>query len=330
MSLPDIRRVAIFSPWGATGGPEALHQLGFTLNTLGVRADMVYFGAEHAVEIEPNQIVCRKPSAPRMAEIYAEYDPQVSATIPLDDHTLVVLPEALANRTAPFRNGVVAIWWLSIDNVYNVWPQFADLEVARACAAAPGLVHLYQSVYSREFLRNLGAVRLHELGDYTSDIFTRQILRAPPEEPLCAYNAAKGGELAQDFFANHPRFEALALRGFSKAQLRDIFRRRLLYVDFGHLPGKDRLPREAAASGSIVFLHRKGAGAFYDDFPVPDFFRFDIEDVASGALAEKLGAVVADPASHWAQQQVFRTGVGWERRLFAQQVMRLLGRRDGV
>jgi len=45
-----------------------------------------------------------------------------------------------------------------------------------------------------------------------------------------------------------------------------------IYIDFGHHPGKDRIPREAAMSGNIVFLHERGAAAFHLDHPLDRFF----------------------------------------------------------
>ncbi len=330
MLLSDIRRVAILCPVGMTGGPEALHQLSYVLNAIGVRSSMVYVGPENAVELQTHRIVCRRPQAPRPMAYYGEYDPQVSAEIPLDAQTLVVLPEAYAARHGGFPNARVAIWWLSVDNAFSAQLPLGEPAVREAIARAPHVTHLYQSVYAREFLRDAGAVQLHALGDHTSALFARQTIEAPPPEPFCTYNGAKGAELAQTFFAGQPDLQAIALKGFSKPQLRDLFRSRLLYVDFGHQPGRDRMPREAAASGGLIFVRRHGAGAHYDDFAIPDFFKFDLDDVTSGSLAERLAQVVAAPATYWSQQAAFRMSIAWEKATFTQQVMRLFGQREPV
>ena len=42
-----------------------------------------------------------------------------------------------------------------------------------------------------------------------------------------------------------------------------------IYLDLGHHPGKDRMPREAALSGALTVVARRGSGAFFADVPVP-------------------------------------------------------------
>jgi len=168
--------------------------------------------------------------------------------------------------------------------------------------------------------------RLAELGDFTSEEFTGEDPRLPLPRASVAFNAAKGAAAAQSFFAEHPQYDALALRGFSKAQLKEICSGRLLYIDFGHFPGKDRLPREAAAAGSIVFVRRAGAGKVFDDFPLPDVFKFTEGDIASGELHRRLQAVVGDPQRYWDLQADFRSIVRWERAHFVATLARLWGR----
>ena len=47
-----------------------------------------------------------------------------------------------------------------------------------------------------------------------------------------------------------------------------------IYIDFGEHPGKDRIPREAAANGCCVITNRKGSAAYAEDVPIPDQFKF--------------------------------------------------------
>jgi hypothetical protein len=327
MSLSRYKRVVVLCPAATTGGPEAIHQLAYGLNSAGIECYVAYYGLEHRVRVAPDRLHCDPPGCERLMTRYARYFPRVLDEIALDPSTLVILPEPLARQTASFRACGVAVWWLSVDNAFINNPDFRDREKLRAYFQDREIHHLYQSVYAREWLRANGATRIYDLGDYTSEMFTLQPAKAPSPRVACAYNAAKGSDIAQQFFAGNPGFDALPLKGYSRDELRAIFSERLFYVDFGHMPGKDRLPREAAACGSIVFVHRKGAGRYYDDFPIPDFFKFDLEDVTSGELARRLRQAADAPAEHWAMQGFLRDTVLWERTVFGQQIMRHWGLR---
>jgi hypothetical protein len=331
LPLSRFRRVVIFCPLAVTGGPEAIHQLAQSLNAIGVDCWLVHVGRGQKVVIRADCIETTAPDADH-ARVYSAYGPRFRNVIPLGPETLAILPEGLTRHHSALRGCGVAIWWLSVDNAYRQFEMDGlDPETQLAAITANReLIHLYQSAYARDWLRGLGLEQIFDVGDYTSPLFTAAPAKSPPPRPLVSYNGSKGAALAQAFFAEAPQFEGLALRDFSKPQLAQIFRERLLYVDFGHFPGKDRLPREAAASGGVVFIHRKGAGASYEDFPLPDFFKFDEADVTSGSLRARLEAVAADPQAHWTRQAHFRSVVAWEKAQFHDQVMRLWGVRRMV
>jgi hypothetical protein len=326
LPLSRYRQVVIFCPVAVTGGPEAIHQLSQSLNAIGVDCWIVHTGRDHGARVSGDRLLVLNPPNAGLTAAYAAYGPRYKMEIPLDDRTLVIFPEGLARNALGLPRRPVAIWWLSVDNAFRALTMRGESETSiDEVLARPDLIHLYQSAYARDWLRGRGLERIHDLADYTSPLFIDAPARAPSPKPMVSFNGAKGGEAAAAFFAARPQFAPLALRGFSKPDLQAIFRERLLYVDFGHFPGKDRLPREAAVSGGVVFVHRKGAGAIYEDFPLPDFYKFDEADLASGELGRRLDAVVADPADHWARQAQFRSLVAWEKASFHDQVMRLWG-----
>ena len=48
-----------------------------------------------------------------------------------------------------------------------------------------------------------------------------------------------------------------------------------VYIDFGHHPGKDRFPREAASCGCCIITGMKGAAKYYEDVSIPAEFKFE-------------------------------------------------------
>ena len=59
--LSRFRRVVIPTPAGATGGPEAIHQLAYSLNSIGVDCRIAYYGEANAVKVTTDRITCTPP-----------------------------------------------------------------------------------------------------------------------------------------------------------------------------------------------------------------------------------------------------------------------------
>lgn len=326
MSLGFVKRVTFLCPAVTTGGPEAIHQVAQLLNTEGIRADIAYYGAGGALTLDGGRLRVTPPPLNPAPAAYAHYRPVACEQALLRRHHLIVLPEVLAVQAASFPGASVAVWWLSVDNALVDVPDTSR----RALFADRAVRHFHQSAYAADFLRSAGVPASTPLGDFTDARFTAVVPAGPGADPVVAYNPAKGADLAGAFFTGAPGISPAPIRGMTKDQIVDRLRSTRVYVDFGNLPGKDRLPREAAASGAVVFVRRLGAGRFSEDFPVPDFFRFDEADVHSGELARRVEAVLADPGPSWAQQAGFREEVFAERDTLRAQVRDLLGRRQAA
>lgn len=321
MSIEHVKRATFLCPSVLTGGPEAIHQVAQTFNEEGLPADIAYYGPGSNLDVTAGRLTARAPTQNPCLDAYAHYNPVPSAGALLRRHHLVVVPEVMALNARLFRPATVAVWWLSVDN--------ANLDVISRLKlfAAKELLHFAQSEYAADWLRQNGVRHVYALGDYTDSRFTALSPQCPNSRVAVAYNRAKGADLADTFFAAHPELEGTAIRGMVRGEVAELLTGTQVYVDFGHLPGKDRLPREAAASGAIVFLRRKGAGAYAGDFRVPDFFRFDEEDVRSGELALRLAAVQADPTPYFVQQEELRADIRHEQAELRAQVRSLRGLR---
>jgi hypothetical protein len=319
--LKHMKRVTFFCPAVTTGGPEAIHQASHALNQEGLPSDIAYYGPGGTLLVKEGRLDVVPPSDNPCTAAYAEYEPVTCHSALLRPHHLIVLPEVLAGQQDSFGRAAVALWWLSVDNS----PAATDPSVRRAVTASRSVKHLHQSAYAAEFLGRLG-VSSSPLGDFTTAEFTSHRSTGPNADPAIAYNPAKGADLASEFFSAHPDLVQQPVRGMSRVETATMFRRTMLYIDFGHLPGKDRLPREAAASGSVVFLHDRGAGHHHGDFPVPDFFRFTEADVRSGGLHERVREVQRDPEPFWQEQTLLREGILAERAELVSQVRHLRGR----
>ncbi len=159
-------------------------------------------------------------------------------------------------------------------------------------------------------------MRYHPLSDYTDQDFVHRSLIASENPPIrtranrICFFPNKGAELATRFIeakaALPEAVEFVPIRDMSKAQVRDTLFGARLYIDFGHHPGKDRVPREAAVAGAIVLLRAAGAANHVLDHPLPPDYLFTDDDLASGALHRKVGTILGDPERHFACQRHYR------------------------
>ncbi|HVI92362.1 MAG TPA: hypothetical protein VM753_00070 [Anaeromyxobacter sp.] len=255
-------------PETTTGGPEALHQLVDALRRQGVEAYISYYPFSDGHRVTP---------------AYARYD--VVARAPEDvPGALIVVPESLTSILRGFSRATPMVWWLSID-FYFGWKGRSRLSDAWAylrrrlkgkCMPFRELrryAHAAQSEYARAFLgkRGIDAV---PLSDYLND----ELLVPPaptPRNRTILYNPKKGLHTTRALMARCPDYEFRALAGLTRTELRELLGKSMVYIDFGNHPGKDRMPREAAASGCVVITNRRGSAGYVEDVGIPEAYKID-------------------------------------------------------
>lgn len=278
-------KLVVVCPGGAvTGGPEALHQLVHVANE-------VEFGSA-AIMYVPDV------STP---EPYLRYGCPVVSSVP--DGALVVLPEIWPEMAQRFPKNRCALWWLSVDNFGSHGQR--DLSGIS--------LHLCQSEYAWRHVESLGERLM--LTDWV-DLAAFDVER----QPRVVVNPAKDAGLLRAFRAVAP-FEVVELGGLSREGVAHFLCGSEVYVDFGHHPGRDRLPREATLAGCTVFSTRHGAANFAEDMPLDDWFKFDSVDELVGKVKLVLAGDVPD-------QVDYRDWVADGRSVFEQEVRELLSRID--
>ena len=329
------RKWQIACPAGlVTGGPEALHQLAHTARSLGIDARMVYLGRAKGAEL------------PTVPEPYGIYGPVLDPGLDDDARTLVIVPETETPRLRALRRAGRAIWWLSIDN-YEVtaaqarerwrrlWWKRWNGRVAlpfELTAPEPGMLHLAQSDYARQVLAAHGIHESLMLTDYLRDDFLAQARHggaAVARQPRrIAYNPKKGFEATQAIIAAAAgRFEFVPIQQMTPQQVVELLCSAAVYIDFGHHPGRDRIPREAAACGCRVLTGRRGAAANGVDIPVPASLKIDetAPDFAEQAVAA-LQRLVEQPAGSETMSVHYRAIIMAQKEMFAKEVQALAGR----
>lgn len=247
-----------------TGGPEAIHQLSDALIEQGFDARMVYFdrGQIAALEQASPQDGYQFGARENPIEEYARYKVNVAAHVPNTEGVIVVLPETLCHLAPKFDKATVLIWWLSVDNGFGALSRVNLNHLRRH-----QVYHVAQSRYAYELLaalqlpKRLGGM----LSDYTVDLTEYATPMPMSDRPkIVAYNGnhkvtANWPAIKEALREIDPEIECMPVWG-ERSEIAEVFSMARVYVDLGCFPGKDRMPREAAAMGCFVLVASYGAG----------------------------------------------------------------------
>lgn len=315
--MKPINEVLILCPLAITGGPEAMHQLAGTLRSNGIEASIMYYGGPNQgrVMVKAGMIQGSHSTEAQTPECYRRYGARVATSCALTESLCVVVPEVLQQNMQSLQPAQVALWWLSVDNALVAGrPMRAPEALKKWITSIP--LHLTQSAYAAAFLKANGQQAHWMLTDYTDPDFTQASPVLGQRQRQILYNPRKGAPLAEQLRQHMPDWDFVPLQNFTKQQVRELMQRSRYYIDFGHHPGKDRLPREAAASGCVVMTLRAGAAQMFADVPLDSSYKFDKSAVDNGALSQSLRTLDADFASHWQAQQRYRARIRQEKQIF--------------
>lgn len=289
--MNQFKHVQVLCPGNAvTGGPEALHHLVHLLRELGVDARMVYTPLDKTFAVP---------------EAYKDFNVKVGR---FEDVTgdLIVFPEIQPMDALAVKHAKAAMWWLSLDNFLErrhaskirdkvrYWKRvLKGLRPLQGVDALRSIVHFSQSYYSSEYLKSKGIPFV----DFYEPINARFLSRdldpgAEGRVDEILFNPSKGKKFTDRLMARYPEFKFTPLKGFNKEQLALKFQTAKLYIDFGHHPGRDRMPREAAMHGCCVVTGQLGAAGNPVDIPIDDVYKIDTSssgfETAFGALAKDI------------------------------------------
>jgi len=306
------KKIYVYCPGNSvTGGPELLHQLVAELAKNKVPASIVYYPCD------------REWSTP---EPYLRYGCLVEKEVPDDSDIAVIAPEVATNLLHRFTNARRCIWWLSVDNYRGNFENmdraklFLKRSISSRIQSPESVTHLCQSAYSKQFVKSrFGAVG-HSLSDYLADEF---FAANPPSERqnIVAYNPKKGIRTTSAIIRKATGITFIPLVNMTREQVKLALDNAKIYMDFGYHPGKDRIPREAAASGCIVIVGRRGSAKNDHDVSVPS--RYKLMPWQHEKTIALIRSIFTDYPSHLKAQEPYRHRIRTEREEFAIQVQQL-------
>jgi hypothetical protein len=242
------------------GGVEALYQLADAINNVGGESIVIF---DNNV---PNPI----------PEKYSHYNIKYHTKVEDVAENWIIFAEVCTHKVYNFKNIKKAIWWLSVDNNQGKFQDFTNLNVT----------HFYQSYYALTYLLQNKAQYYLPLFDYISSKYINTGYDIYAKQNIVCYNPVKGKHITDQIITLNPDITFIPLVNMTEDQVIETLKKSKVYIDFGHHPGKDRIPREAAILGNCIITGFKGASMFYNDTPLDNKFKF--EDV------NKVGYVIKE------------------------------------
>jgi hypothetical protein len=166
-----------------------------------------------------------------------------------------------------------------------------------------------QSYYGQSFLQSAYRRDSFLLTDYPQPASAVQIER---ERNVVSYNGTKGKWKIDHLRRRLPDVEFVPIENMTFDQVRETLARSALYVEIGSLPGRDRLPREAANQGTPTIMLARGAGYCWQDFPIGEKYRFPYTLDWADRMAPVIAETLQDPEEIHATQTEFQEWVAGE------------------
>ncbi len=335
----------------STGGPEALHQLGFVLKNFFNKKVQIFYVPKNT----PNPV----------HENYKKYSIDFTNEIEDSSDNLIIIPEYFnfLKITLNFKNIKKIIWWLSIDNYIGSRFRIKNTKTLRSIYKIPynfvdifnsitnfpfGIItledylkflykfrdfkkfdeinqanfHLVQSHYAYDFLKNK-----FEFVDFLSDFIREDLLNNKidfnkKKENIICYNPQKSNKF-MNLFIKKNNFKFIPLINLNHNQIINILSKSKIYMDIGSHPGKDRMPREAVLLGNCILTNLKGSAGNSHDLSIPKEFKFAEKSSNLKNIKEKINQIFNNYDKEYRKFEAYKKKILNEKDVFVDEIKKL-------
>ena len=259
-------------------------------NSLGVEVSCVYI---------PTQNIIGKNISFRKNINLKDYKIKIDKQIDDTKNVCLVIPETFTGYIRAIKKAKISIWWLSVDNYIDkvksenqqnlrnylvllanfsrkIFFSFINLNHHNKSLSLneiknKKIIHLCQSYYSYEFLKKKKFKNLLMLKDFIQ-IRNRKKFKKNIDIIL---NSNKGQKYNEMFIKEYNEiFKIEKLKNMSLNQTQKKLHQSKFFIDFGHHPGRDRIPREAVSQGAKILIKKEGAAKNKFDVNIDNNYKF--------------------------------------------------------
>lgn len=316
----------------ATGGTELLHQLCFKLNQNNIDAFMYYYGKN-----------LNNP----VAERFKKYKTKYVTSFADNRENIVFIPEVNTDLVEKFKLSKKFIWWLSVDNYKIFYKEyftfnFNNLNTIKEKVkyilkyfiklknenkklfTDKKIMHLVQSKYAEEFLKIKGIEQenILYLSDYLNEDFFVKDISTKNRENNILYNPKKGIKITRKIMKLFPQYNYIPLQNMTPTELKELYLKSKIYIDFGNHPGKDRIPREAAILGCIVLTNKKGSAKYFEDVTILEKYKYFDDDIKR--LGDDIQYIFNNYEEIFQEYESYRNKIKNEENIFENEILNLI------
>lgn len=275
-----------------SGGAELAHQLCYTINkNTNYSAYMCY------VNTSETNLINSLPIDANAIESYSTYytEHALSLTDIDSDENIVIIPEGLTPSILVFKYAKIVLWWMSVDN-YILSTQETNLELLKTQT----ILHLYQSYYSKIYIeQHFPNCPKMYLSDYINEQHGNFLFPGEYRKNVALYNPKKGYPNIEPLIKEITWIDWKPIYNMTIEEVIILMQSSKIYIDFGNHPGKDRIPREAAANGCCVITNKLGSAAYHEDVPIPEQYKFETPQKS----IKEIETLMLDICAHYGKHQ---------------------------
>lgn len=311
----------IFSPSDSiTGGAENLHQIGHAINKVGERAYITYYP---------------KNNGGRSKDFFKNYDMKLKQSLDRKDEVIIV-PELNTNIASGFKKAKVVVSWLSVDNYFQkkrerpIYDEYISLKRLLkgnrlSFSRLKKYKHITQSNYASEFLMRKN-INSFYIGDYINQDFVTnsEFAQKQMKENVVLFNPQKGQKYNEFVINTNPHIHFKPLVNYTREEMVLLLQQSKVYMDLGHHPGKDRIPREAAISGCCILTSRSGSAKNDRDVLIGEQNKFDLNKKSLSKIGEKIKQIFSDYESYQKQYSDYIDIIINEQKFFFNNIKRFV------
>ncbi len=253
------------------------------------------------------------------------------------ENNIVVAPETQTTRIKNLKKATKVVYWLGLLYYYKnpEWKFPFNYKIMRkliACHSYAGYsngafelakrrlneyakskiniwtadyIHLSNSYFVTEYCKNKGAKHAYTIQNPVHDEFYDKDINPKREKYILL------GQRSSHLFMWLLRivfkdYKIFKLKRMSHAEVMKYLSKSTVFVELGINHGRDRLPREAALLGNVVFMNRRGSSSNKADYNLDKYYILKNNILNYFQIIKKIKNTLDNYQTHFEKQSEFR------------------------